>query len=68
MLVAPYQFVEVIIGTLLFIPLFYFYLRITNEVITTKNIVLTTIFVGIILISRYIGMNYTILTETSENR
>ncbi len=68
MLVAPYQFVEVIIGTLLFIPLFYLYLRITNEVITTKNILLTTIFVGIILISRYIGMNYTILTETSENR
>jgi hypothetical protein len=67
MLMTDYQWVEVIVGIFLFIPLYYFYLKITNESVTINNIMMTSIFVGIILIGRYIGMNYMILTEPNKN-
>jgi len=67
MLMTDYQWVEVIVGIFLFIPLYYFYLKITNESVTINNIIMTSIFVGIILIGRYIGMNYMILTEPNKN-
>jgi len=56
-LIVPYQFTELMIGLLLFIPLFIVYYVLQGENISFMNILLTTVFLGILIFIKNIIVN-----------
>ncbi len=62
-LIVPYQFTELMIGLLLFIPLFIVYYVLQGESISFMNILLTTLFLGILIFIKNIIVNYYIMVQ-----
>jgi hypothetical protein len=62
-LLIPYQIVEIIVGCILFVPIYIFFLKCTGEQIQYEGVFLTTVFVGILLFIKNIMMNYYLMVQ-----